>query len=138
MSDKSNLEYVMEALKGQIDEFQANKKRLEVRIKELTGQVEEAELVAAKRIAAAAEKAETEIAALKQESAPFKDLVQQCEQAKRTLATVKQALLDETASLKSERHAQLVALDLQIKRATDRIGKLNAEEEAFRKRIALV
>lgn len=138
MSDKSNLEYVMDVMKEQVKELQASKKRLEGQIKELAAQAEEAELVSAKRIAVAKDQADAEIAVLQQAVRPHKDLVQQGETAIRALEEAKRKLLDETATLRADRQVQLAALDRRIQAASAKFSKLQAEEEAFRKRIALV
>lgn len=138
MSSKTESENVLEVLYREVGSLQAAKKQLESQIKQLASSVEEAESAAAKKIAVVRARVEEEIETLKASITPHKDLLQQCETAKQTLASVKQALLDETATLKFERHTQLTALNQQIQRASERLGKLNAEEEAFRKRIALV
>lgn len=138
MSSKTESENVLEVLYREVGSLQASKKQLESQIKQLAGRVEEAEADAAQKVAAVQAKVEQDIEELKASTTPYKELVQQCETAKQTLASVKQALLDETAALKYERYTQLTTLDAQIARASDRLARLQAEEEAFRKRIALV
>lgn len=138
MNEQSNMQAAIEVLNDNISKLKQEKKRMESLVKQLASEVEEAQIISSRRIAKVKDETEAEIAELQQRSAPYKDLVQQCETAARTLEDIKRKLHEETAALKAERHTHLAALDQRIKTASDRLARLHSEEEAFRKRIALV
>lgn len=138
MSELSTLENVLESLSGQITGLHMQKKQLESRIKELRGEVEVAELDAARKIADAQARADADIRALQETVAPHRDLASRIKSQQSELATLRRTMETETMRLQAERHHALSALDAKIVKASERLSKLQAEEEAFRKRIALV
>jgi len=135
MSDKSTMEVLLESLANQVQQLERQKKQLESRCKELTGEVEVLELDCAKRVAVCRETTDAKIAAIQAEVAPFTQLKSQVEASKTQLVKAKQALLDDTAALRAARQDEMARLDSRISEKMGRLARLTQEEEAFRARV---
>ena len=135
MSEKSQIEALLESLSAQVKQLEQRKKQLESQCKQLTSEVEVAELACAKQIEASRAATDAKIAAIQAEVAPFTQLKSQVDVAKAQLAKTKQALLDDTAALRVARQDELARLDSRISEKMGRLARLTQEEEAFRARV---